>query len=299
MSHFRSLRWRLTFFYLGLLSVLLLLGGTAQYFAAREVLFRSNADVLTSEYSAVLQAFRRQNAARIGLSLPGTSGTAAAPVRAILLSQQFATQLRSRRISAAIFDVNGGLVAAAPATIGPADVPTLRTQDYLAAIRTKPLPYYTATGDAPTSYLLVLNVIRNGTRPIGLAQLAISTDDIDRTLRLDREVAVAGSLLLLLLALALSPLIVGRALHPLEQMSRSAGALAAGDYKQRVSATNTGDEIGNLAEAFNKMAAGRRSGLRDPATIRRANAAVRRRCLARAPHSADLDRRLHRCPLEA
>jgi len=256
MSHFRSLRWRLTFFYLGLLSVLLLLGGTAQYFAAREVLFRSNADVLTSEYSAVLQAFRRQNAARIGLSLPGTSGTAAAPVRAILLSQQFATQLRSRRISAAIFDVNGGLVAAAPATIGPADVPTLRTQDYLAAIRTKPLPYYTATGDAPTSYLLVLNVIRNGTRPIGLAQLAISTDDIDRTLRLDREVAVAGSLLLLLLALALSPLIVGRALHPLVQMSRSAGALAAGDYKQRVSATNTGDEIGNLAEAFNKMAAG-------------------------------------------
>ena len=42
MARFRSLRWRLTFLYLGLLAVLLLAGGIAQYFAAREVLFRSN-----------------------------------------------------------------------------------------------------------------------------------------------------------------------------------------------------------------------------------------------------------------
>ena len=48
MSRFRSLRWRLTFLYLGLLAVLLLAGGVAQYFAAREVLFRTNADVLWS-----------------------------------------------------------------------------------------------------------------------------------------------------------------------------------------------------------------------------------------------------------
>jgi len=94
----RSLRWRLTTFYVGLLSVLLLLGGVAQYFAAREVLFRSNADVLISEYTAVAQAFRKQLATR-----PAGTPT---PIRALLLSQQFATELRSRRISAAIFDTN-------------------------------------------------------------------------------------------------------------------------------------------------------------------------------------------------
>jgi two-component system, OmpR family, sensor kinase len=60
----------------------------------------------------------------------------------------------------------------------------------------------------------------------------------------------------LLLAALLSPLIVGRALRPLEQMSATAGALAAGDYKQRVAAPRTQDEIGNLALAFNQMAAG-------------------------------------------
>ena len=81
MSRFRSLRWRLTFLYLGLLAVLLLAAGVAQYFAAREVLFRTNADVLVSEYNAVFNAFRKQNATR-----------PAAALRAIILSQSFADE---------------------------------------------------------------------------------------------------------------------------------------------------------------------------------------------------------------
>ena len=246
---FRSLRWRLTTFYVGLLLILLLLGGVAQYFAAREVLFRSNAEVLVSEYTAVAQAFRRQVATR-----PAGAPT---PIRALLLSQQFATELRSRRISAAIFDTNGGQLVTAPSTLGTGGTPTLRTADYLDAVRRNPQAYYVAsTLDTSTSYLVVLNVIKNGTRVIGLAQLAIPTDDIDRTLRLDREVAIVGSLLVLLLALLLSPLIVGRALQPLDEVSRSAAALAAGDYQQRVPEPSTTDEIGALAAAFNRMAAG-------------------------------------------
>ncbi len=243
---FRSLRWRLTAVIVGLLSILLLLGGVGQYFAAREVLFRSNAEVLTSEYAAVLQAFRKQVATRpAGVS----------PIR-VLLSQQFATELRSRRISAAIFDLNGGRIADAPATLGSGNSPTLRTGDYLAAVRSKPQPYYVATALDGTPYLAVLNVIRNGLKPVGLAQLAISTDDIEQTLRLDREAAIIGSLTVLVLALLLSPLIVRRALRPLGLMSASAAALAAGDYKQRVSVPASHDEVGALAAAFNQMAAG-------------------------------------------
>jgi len=249
-SRFHSLRWRLTALYIGLLSVLLLLLGLAQYFAAREVLFRSNADVLTSEYTAVVQAFRKELASR-----PAGSAT---PLRGLLLSQQFAAELRSRRISAAVFDLNGGLLHTAPASLFPdALPPTLRTQDYLDAARRKPQPYYVTSASAGSpQYLLVLNVIRNGSRPVGLAQLAIPTDDIDTTLRLDREVAVVGSLLVLLLALLLSPLIVSRALVPLHHMAGSAAALARGDYKQRVPVPASNDEIGGLAVAFNRMAAG-------------------------------------------
>ncbi|HEY0492564.1 MAG TPA: HAMP domain-containing sensor histidine kinase [Candidatus Dormibacteraeota bacterium] len=249
-SRFHSLRWRLTSLYIGLLALLLILLGLAQYFAAREVLFRSNADVLSSEYNAVAQAFRKQVATR-----PTGSVT---PLRALLLSQQFAAELRSRRISSAIFDLNGGLLVAAPASLAPqSPPPTLRTTDYLNALRGRPQAYYVAAGSNGSSpYLLVLNVIKNGTRPIGVAQLAVPTDDIDRTLRLDREVAIAGSLLVLVLALLLSPLIIGKALHPLQEMAGSARALAQGDYTQRVAVPRTNDEIGGLASAFNRMAAG-------------------------------------------
>ena len=263
MSRFRSLRWRLTFLYVGLLAVLLLLGGVAQYSAAREVLFRTNADAMVSEYNAVFIAFRRElTATRPVSTLPKTAAPKApAPstnVRAVLLSQAFANQLRSRRTAAAIFDLQGGEQASAPAELTPStDPPTLTTTDYLNAARGHTRPYYIATGsDGTSTYLVVLNVIRVGTRPVGLAQMSISTDDIDRTLSLDRGVDIIGSLLLLLLALLLSPLIVGRALRPLEQMSKTAGALAAGDYKRRVTVPRTDDEIGKLAVAFNQMAAG-------------------------------------------
>jgi len=245
MSRFRSLRWRLTFLYLGLLAVLLLAGGVAQYFAAREVLFRTNADVLASEYSAVFAAFRKANASR-----------PAAALRALILSQQFTNELRSRNTSAAVFDLNGGQVALTPASLGTEQVPTLTTQAYIDAAQSKPMAYYLATGsDGTTNYLVVLNVVRNGTRPLAVAQLAIPTSEIDQTLRADRQLAIVGSLLVLLVAGLLSPLIVGRALHPLHQMSTTAGALAAGDYKQRVTVPKTRDEIGTLALAFNQMAA--------------------------------------------
>src|SRR5438132_8277431 len=246
MARFQSLRWRLTAFYLGLLAVLLLVGGFAQYFAAREVLFRTNAQVLTSEYAAVLTAFRKQNVNR-----PATA------LRALILSNQFSSELASRHTSAAIFDVNGGRVAQAPATLSATeDVPTLTTQQYLDAISGGPKSYYIATSGDGSTHLLVLNVIRNGTKALGLAQLSIPTDEIDQTLRADRQLAIIGSLLVLLAALLLSPLILGRALRPLEQVSATAGALPAGDYKHRVTVPNTNDEIGKLAIAFNQMAAG-------------------------------------------
>ena len=238
------MRWRLTFVYLGLLSMLLLILGLGQYFAAREVLYRSSADVTVNDFQAVLTAFRREIASR-----------ALAPR---IQLQQFAQELKSRRISAAIFDLNGVPVVLAPATFGAQeDIPYLPLADYLNAIHRKPQAYYLAqAGNPPTTHLVVLNQVKLGAKAIGLAQLSIPTDEIDQTLRVDRQLAIGLSLVVLLLALLLSPLIVGRALRPLQQMSKTAGAIAAGDYTQRVTVADTADEIGELGTAFNKMAAG-------------------------------------------
>src|SRR2546429_1946809 len=146
MARIRSLRWRLTAFYLGLLAVLLLVGGFAQYFAAREVLFRTNAQVLTSEYAAVLTAFRKQNANR-----------PAAALRALILSNQFSNQLASRHTSAAIFDVNGGRLAQAPASLSSTeDVPPPTTQQYLDAPGGGPPAFYIPASRGRPNQLLVL-----------------------------------------------------------------------------------------------------------------------------------------------
>ena len=270
MSRFRSLRWRLTFLYLGLLSVLLLAGGVAQYFAAREVLLRTNADALTSEYKADLLAFRKQ----IGTRPP-------AAIRALMLSKQFALELASGHTSAAIFDPNGGLAASAAATTTPDQLPpTLTTQEYLDAAQGKPKPYYLATASDGSTHLVVLNVVRNGTKPLAIVQLSVPTDAIDQALQADRQLAIVGSVLVLLVALLLSPLIIGRALRPLEQMSTTAGALAAGDYKQRVSVPRTRDEIGKLAVAFNQMA----SGIDQAFEVRRQSEEEMRHFVADASH---------------
>src|SRR5207248_11516853 len=139
----------------------------------------------------------------------------AAALRALILSNQFSLQLASRHTSAAIFDLNRGRVAQAPAALSSTeDVPTLTTQEYVDAISGEPKSYYIATAGDGSTHLVVLNVIRNGTKALGLAHLSIPTDDIAQTLRADRQLAITGSLLVILLALLLRPPGIGTALRP-------------------------------------------------------------------------------------
>jgi two-component system OmpR family sensor kinase len=84
----------------------------------------------------------------------------------------------------------------------------------------------------------------------------------------------------LLLALLLTPLIVARALRPLNQVARTAGALAAGDYKQRVPGTHGDDEIGKVAQAFNEMA----GGIEQAFEVRRQSEERMRQFVADASH---------------
>ena len=62
-----------------------------------------------------------------------------------------------------------------------------------------------------------------------------------------------ATLATLTLAVALSLLLTKRVLRPLSQMIGTAGKISAGDYTDRVQTPST-DEIGRLAEAFNRMA---------------------------------------------
>jgi len=270
----RSLRWRLTAFYLALLSGLLILLGVTQYFVIREVLLRSNAEVLANDYTALQLAFKRQQ----------QSTKTTTPIQRLLLSKQFAQALTlsNSRISVAIIGPAGLIVATAPATLTPDEQPPqLRTDQYQAALRGRSRAYYLAPiGDPPTTYLTVLRPIEVSARTIGLAQLNVPTDGIEQTLRQDRWLVLVGSAAVLLLALLLTPLIVARALRPLHQVARTAGALAAGDYQQRVPGTHGDDEIGRVAQAFNEMA----GGIEQAFEVRRQSDERMRQLVADASH---------------
>jgi two-component system OmpR family sensor kinase len=277
MFRVQSLRWRLTAFYLAMLSVLLILLGAAQYFAIREVLLRSNAEVLANDYSTLLTAFKKSQQARTGT-------TPTTPIQRLLLTSQFATYLSSQRIGAVIIGPAGVPRASASATLTPdQQPPPLSTDQYLAALRGHPRPYYLAPqGDPTTTYLTVLIPIRlsKGASPIGLAQLSTPTDGIEQNLRQDRWLVLVGSVAVLLLALILTPLIVARALRPLHQVARTAAALAAGDYRQRVPGTHGDDEIGRVAQAFNEMA----GGIEQAFEVRRQSEERMRQFVADASH---------------
>ena len=58
----------------------------------------------------------------------------------------------------------------------------------------------------------------------------------------------------LVTSLALTQFLAHGMTSPLRQMTKAAGAMARGDYSRRVRATSR-DEIGQLATAFNQMAA--------------------------------------------
>jgi two-component system OmpR family sensor kinase len=91
---------------------------------------------------------------------------------------------------------------------------------------------------------------------------------------------LVGSVAVLLLALILTPLIVARALRPLHQVARTAAALAAGDYRQRVPGTHGDDEIGRVAQAFNEMA----GGIEQAFEVRRQSEERMRQFVADASH---------------
>ena len=109
---------------------------------------------------------------------------------------------------------------------------------------------------APEDYESAVPILVDG-REVGAVlvaagaqnQTAASTGFLNAVDRATLVAVVAASLL----ALALGALFTWRLTRPLQQLTAAADAIAAGDLAQRV-VISPGDEIGDLAVAFNQMA---------------------------------------------
>lgn len=198
--------------------------------------------------------------------------------------------LTSTGVHIELLDANGSVVARSTNLTGR----TVPVDDgaFAAAWWGAPASYTTEV--AGSRYRAYLVAQRGPLEPRGFVLAARSLDEIDAALSTVRLFLLGGNLLGLLLAVAVGWLIAKRGLRPIEDITRTARAIAqAQDFSKRLRVRGSKDEVGRLAVTFNEMldsldaayAAQRRfvadasHELRTPLTSIRSNVDILRRAL--------------------
>lgn len=270
-----SLRFRLSALSVGTLLVLLVAGGAFQYFALGRYLRSDEANVLrqrvTSAIGSNLQLLRAANRCQA----PGpvvVDNRVSQPT-----AQCIVDALSGPSLTVALIDADRQVTASAPAGARP---PDLSPPEYQAASQGRPRSYY-LIGSGSDQTLVVLHPLgsRNG-RSLGVIQVSESAQPLQQTQgRLLFLLAIATGALMLG-AVVITPILVGRALRPLQRVTQASSDLAAGDFGKRVEEPPTQDEVGRLARAFNAMAAAVQSAF----AVRTASEAGMRHFVGDASH---------------
>jgi two-component system, OmpR family, sensor kinase len=134
-----------------------------------------------------------------------------------------------------------------------------------------------ASGTSPLHYRVLATQLQG--EPFALI-VAIPLTEVSQTLNrlLRQELLVTGGVLLGLAALAWW--IVRREMRPLEDMARTAGAIAAGDLTRRIERAEARTEVGRLGLALNAML----GQIEQAFARRKASEDALRRFLAQASH---------------
>ncbi|HEV2236906.1 MAG TPA: HAMP domain-containing sensor histidine kinase, partial [Ktedonobacterales bacterium] len=281
---FRTLRWRLAVFYIATLAALVLVMGAALNVVIGRVPF---AEELTSFQAqsrlTVARQLTRFDTLVQGRQIGGTSGDPTAVRCAAQVSYQqafaeaIATPLAYQRSyhSAYLLDQFGNVLSAPDdlsATNG-AQAPYL-TASQLSALQARltarpnaagvlgevAYPITTAAGDR-YGVVLLAERIRTastcggapGATIVAIIEVVTDFRQTAATLALLRAVVVVVVAGVFLVAVALGAPLISRALAPLTRMTATARLIARGDLSQRVRLPHGGDEIGQLADAFDEM----------------------------------------------
>jgi signal transduction histidine kinase len=120
---------------------------------------------------------------------------------------------------------------------------------YYKKLRT--VPYFETVDRGQLSLLLPMAWQQD--RPLALAELCVSTAEIDATLNQLAISLLVGWALVVGLATALGVTVTQRVLRPLDQVIATTGRIAAGDLRQRVGLPPGRGEIAKLGAAFDAM----------------------------------------------
>ena len=234
----RSLRWRLTLTYLVLIAMLLAGLGVFQYASLRGSLINGRVEELRGDLVAAQKLYASGDL---------SSSTTAAKVRTL------ATLIRSasgQSVTVALFGSRGVRLDAIPAGDNPPQL--------------DPGPFETVVSAGTAQHEIIGSDLVAGF-PVGVSDLTVRRatavvevsepmTPVDNVLAGDVEELAIGGGVLLLLVLLLGLLLTSRALRPLRRLTATAGQLAGGDLRARSRLVPRGDEVGQLASAFDHMA---------------------------------------------
>lgn len=283
----RTLRWRLTLFYAGMLAVLVLVLGLALNLIVGVVLY---ADELKSFHTQAKITVMRQQArfdalvqgAAAGAQSGSASGRACgAPesyqqafADAVAKPLSFQTDYQS----AYLLDYFGSVLApsdAAAAQVGqtgPYITRTALNRLYATALQARRTTLgflgdyqYTlvARGGQRIGVVLIAErfhttstCLQPGSAPIiGIVEVITNFADARGSLASLRLFLLLAALGTFAAGLLIGGALIARGLRPLTLMAQTARRIASGDLSQRVRLPHGGDEIGQLAETFDEMIA--------------------------------------------
>lgn len=166
--------------------------------------------------------------------------------------------LTTRDTAALTTDAAGATIGNGPTLTGITTVsaPVFDAATYAAVATTNQERHFrTETADGPVLVELVPLVRQTPTLPrtVGVLELSTSLQSVDSFLGRLRLLLLIGTLLAVLATVVLTIPLVAGLLQPLRRMAGTSRAIATGDLSRRVPIPRGGDELTDLAEAFNEM----------------------------------------------
>ncbi len=231
MAFFRFIRVRLTLWYVLLLAVTLAAFSAGVYFALRQSLYSNLDDSLESRAEIVGGIVTRDGRLSVsGVDIPGD------PVE----GEEFVR----------VYDSSGDMVF----DNSPDQFPISADPDSVeAALSGNTSRRHVDTGRVDLRVMTA--PIRNGSEIVGVVQVGLSEDDVRDTLSVLLVIIGFGYLFALVVAGGGGVFLAGRALSPIDALTRTARKISAEDLSQRLDLRLPDDEVGRLARTFDEMIA--------------------------------------------
>ncbi|MBI3535983.1 MAG: HAMP domain-containing protein [Chloroflexi bacterium] len=247
--HSLSLRWRLTVFYVGLLSALLLVLGILLDAQLSGFLIDSTAAHLVAQANPIV-------ARQLDKPLPKEpekANESPGKGRLMRVAKDVARDLTSKDSVALVLDLQGNVIGQEQVL---PEQPALSAPDLAALRRAIAGEETRRVLDMPNGRLLVVMMpLRYHGEIIGVLQISAPLDQADAVLAFERLLLAFDIVTAILVGTLAGIVVTGAALAPLERVVEVSRRIATGDLSQRVHLSPRGDEIGQLATTFDDMMA--------------------------------------------